>query len=73
MYDARPAESEADTQLGEHPPNVIFLDIDGVLQPGNCQDRFNHDLPELRERLATEWDEGYRGLNEYDIGATCCV
>jgi hypothetical protein len=31
---------------------VIFLDIDGVLQPFGRQDRFNHDLEQLQKDLA---------------------
>lgn len=51
------------------PPNVIFLDIDGVLQPGNSQDRFSHDMEQLQEQLSNEWDPGYSELNRYDIAA----
>ncbi len=28
---------------------IIFLDIDGVLQPLSVQDRFNHDMDGLKE------------------------
>jgi len=31
---------------------IIFLDIDGVLQPPSRQTRFKHDLEELRRSLA---------------------
>ncbi|MCP4687132.1 MAG: hypothetical protein GY859_03720, partial [Desulfobacterales bacterium] len=48
---------------------VIFLDIDGVLQPTSAQDRFRHDMDELQERLIRESDEGYGELNKYDIAA----
>ncbi len=50
-------------------PKIIFLDIDGVLQPLSAQDRFNHDMDGLKERLARESDEGYGDLNKYDIAA----
>jgi hypothetical protein len=36
---------------------VIFLDIDGVLQRGIAQDRFNHDLEELKCKLAKEFND----------------
>lgn len=49
--------------------HVVFLDIDGVLQPTSSQHRFEHDLDILRDRLATEVDTGYRALDKYDIGA----
>ncbi len=48
---------------------VIFLDIDGVLQPLSSQKRFDHDMDELQEQLSVESDEGYQKLNKYDIAA----
>jgi hypothetical protein len=36
---------------------VIFLDIDGVLQRGIAQDRFNHDFEELKCKLAKEFND----------------
>ena len=49
---------------------VIFLDIDGVLQPGECQDRFKHDPDQLRRNLATRFeDPAYLYLDKYDLGA----
>lgn len=49
---------------------VIFLDIDGVLQPGISQKRFSHDLDKLRERLAIQFkDEKYLSMDKYDLGA----
>lgn len=49
---------------------VIFLDIDGVLQPGEAQHRFRHDLEELRRRLASQFgDQAYLELDRYDLGA----
>lgn len=34
------------------PVRIVFLDIDGVLQPTASQKRFDHDLVALREDLA---------------------
>ena len=49
---------------------VIFLDIDGVLQPGQNQRRFRHDLDALKRELADELDnEAYLELDKYDLGA----
>ena len=49
---------------------VIFLDIDGVLQPPHRQTRFKHDLEELRRFLADRLaDSSYLNVNEYDLGA----
>ena len=49
---------------------VIFLDIDGVLQPGSWQYRFEHDLEELRRNLAEKYqDDEYLLVDRYDIGA----
>ena len=49
---------------------VIFLDIDGVLQPPSRQTRFKHDLEELRRSLAERFDdETYLSMDKYDLGA----
>lgn len=48
---------------------IIFLDIDGVLQPTSSQKRFDHDLEALRERLAERYGAEYREVNPYDLGA----
>lgn len=49
---------------------VIFLDIDGVLQPLSANERFKHNLKELRKELAKNFNnERYLELNEYDLGA----
>ena len=48
---------------------VIFLDIDGVLQPGHKQDRFKHDLKKLRQDFSEKSDPHYETMSEYDIGA----
>ncbi len=49
---------------------VIFLDIDGVLQPGESQRRFRHDLDALKRELADELEnEAYLEHDKYDLGA----
>lgn len=49
---------------------VIFLDIDGVLQPGGRQKRFDHDLEKLREDLAVKYNNKvYLEMDRYDLGA----
>ena len=52
---------------------VIFLDIDGVLQPLKSQNRFDHktdDLEKLRETLASKFNsKEYYKMHYYDIGA----
>ncbi len=51
---------------------VVFLDIDGVLQPHGRQNRFDHDLQHLRERLAGSFDDArYLHMDKYDLGAVC--
>ena len=53
------------------PPSrrIVFLDIDGVLQPTSSQKRFKDDLVALRETLAERFGAEYREFNEYDLGA----
>ncbi len=48
---------------------VIFLDIDGVLQPGYKQDRFEHDIIKLKKDFTDNIDSHYDTISEYDIGA----
>jgi hypothetical protein len=49
---------------------VIFLDIDGVLQPHGQQDRFDHDLEQLRKDLAGKYNnDEYLEMDRYDLGA----
>lgn len=49
---------------------VVFLDIDGVLQPTDREDRFNHDLDETCRMLVEKFgDQGYLMLDKYDVGA----
>jgi len=49
---------------------IIFLDIDGVLQPHHQQDRFNHDMEKLREELAERFNNpDYLEMDRYDLAA----
>ena len=49
---------------------VIFLDIDGVLQPNGRQNRFNHDLEQLKKDLASKYNnDEYLEMDKYDLGA----
>ncbi len=48
---------------------VIFLDIDGVLQPLSSEKRFDHDLDKLQEKFAKEVNPEYAKMDKYDIGA----
>jgi hypothetical protein len=54
----------------ENVEKVVFLDIDGVLQPLSSQKRFDYDLDELRKDLADKYqDEEYLKMDKYDLGA----
>ncbi|MCP4702942.1 MAG: hypothetical protein GY862_39685 [Gammaproteobacteria bacterium] len=49
---------------------VVFLDIDGVLQPHENSWRFDHDLKKLREELARKYNnDEYLEMDRYDLGA----
>ncbi|OAD21569.1 hypothetical protein THIOM_002659 [Candidatus Thiomargarita nelsonii] len=49
---------------------VIFLDIDGVIQPLNNSERFEHDLVKLKEKLAHQYNnDEYLEMDQYDLGA----
>ena len=48
---------------------VIFLDIDGVLQPYKAENRFGKDRIALREQLSKEKGIDYSIYNEYDVAA----
>ena len=49
---------------------IIFLDIDGVLQPYNNNERFNHDLKETVKKVAEKYnDEIYFTMDPYDVAA----
>ncbi len=49
---------------------VIFLDIDGVLQPHGSQDRFEHDMTKLKEDLAQKYNNNeYLKMDMYDLAA----
>ncbi len=47
---------------------IVFLDIDGVLQPFT-QYRFNHDMDMLKEELAIRYGNEYLTLDKYDLAA----
>ena len=49
--------------------NIIFLDIDGVLQPIGSADRFNHDTNALTKKFAEELDPILETIHPLDIGA----
>lgn len=50
--------------------HVVFLDIDGVLQPCSSQKRFNHDLIQTRADIAKRMgDSRYLELDKYDVAA----
>ncbi len=52
------------------PGTVIFLDIDGVLQPLSSQKRFRHNLEELLVQLASTYqNDEYLKMDRYDLGA----
>jgi len=46
---------------------IIFLDIDGVLQP-DVQKRFSHNLDELKQKFIAQNKE-FETLDKYDLGA----
>ena len=51
---------------------IIFLDIDGVLQPTCSQKRFDHikEIDDVRDRLIAEYQsEIYREVDKYDLAA----
>ncbi len=47
---------------------IIFLDIDGVLQPCHHRYRFENNLDDLKASYILE-DPSYTTLNKYDLGA----
>ena len=50
--------------------NIVFLDIDGVLQPYNNQYRFDHNMQETINYLCEQYnDEIYRQMDIYDVCA----
>ncbi|MCD7949582.1 MAG: hypothetical protein LUG12_04895 [Erysipelotrichaceae bacterium] len=48
---------------------VIFLDIDGVLQPYNSRNRFETNLEMLSKYLSVRYQRDYTIYNKYDVGA----
>ena len=50
--------------------NIIFLDIDGVIQPSYNQMRHDHDLDAMLEYLCTKYDPNVvRHGDKYDVAA----
>lgn len=50
--------------------NIIFLDIDGVIQPHDQRERFDHDLDKLVDYLCDKYNDPiYREMDKYDVGA----
>lgn len=50
--------------------NILFLDIDGVLQPYSSQKRFEHNLEETIEYVCDKYnDDIYKEISKYDVGA----
>jgi hypothetical protein len=65
-----------ETKNLEHRPRgkldkVIFLDIDGVLQPWNSQARFEHikEMDKVNKKLFDRYGVDYTQYHEYDVGA----
>lgn len=50
--------------------NIIFLDIDGVLQPYNNDYRFKYDLSKLQTYLSEKYSNSiYLNIDKFDLGA----
>ena len=50
--------------------NVIFLDIDGVIQPYSNQYRFDHDFESVINHIVKKFnDDIYRYMDMYDLTA----
>ena len=50
--------------------NIIFLDIDGVIQPYSQDSRFEHELEKLPAYFAERYnDKSFLQCNIYDLGA----
>ena len=48
--------------------NIIFLDIDGVIQPPYYERRFDHDMEALQYYLANKYsDDIYLTFDKYDL------
>ncbi len=70
MYESKQEQLKVLMNQEERSRVVIFLDIDGVLQPPMNQARFKHDLEVLRRTIAEDFSDGsYFDLDEYDLGA----
>lgn len=59
-----------DPDLGERKKSIIFLDIDGVIQPYHSQMRHEYDLDAMIEKLCEKYDpEVVRRGDKYDVAA----
>lgn len=62
--------SKIDKELLNNKKNIIFLDIDGVIQPYNNQIRFEHNMDETINYLVEKYkDDTYRSMDIYDVCA----
>lgn len=52
--------------------NIIFLDIDGVLQPYGSRKRFEINRDELVKELTNRYGIDYTKYNKYDVAAAYC-
>ncbi len=49
---------------------ILFLDIDGVIQPYNNNEHFNHDMDKCIEYLCDKYkDDIYKTMDKYDVCA----
>ena len=62
---------EKDIRIKNHlDKNIIFLDIDGVIQPPYYERRFEHDMEALQYYLANKYsDDIYLTFDKYDLAA----
>lgn len=62
---------EKDIRIKNHlDKNIIFLDIDGVIQPPSYERRFDHDMEALQYYLANKYsDDIYLTFDKYDLAA----
>jgi len=57
-------------KIVNHKKNIIFLDIDGVIQPYNNTNRFKHDLDGTVNFLTNKYrDTSYKKMDKYDVCA----
>lgn len=60
----------SDAKTDDTKKNIIFLDIDGVLQPYKNQDRFDHNMEDTVEFLCKKYNTDiYKKMDKYDVTA----